>query len=155
MGLKDKIISETEKVNSNNKAKEYLQQVKSADLAINDKLEELAKLEALATKINSVNEGERVQSSGSQDKVADAVCEIADLKADIDVEIKHLLALKREIREVIQKVGEPELMSILYKRYMQYKSWEKISVELNISYRHATRLHGKALQNVEKILNMS
>lgn len=136
-------------------AKEYLQQVRNADIAVKDKMEELAGLEAMATKINALNEGERVQASGSQDRMADTVCKIADLKAEIQAEIDSLLELKREVRGVIKQVSEPVLMSVLHKRYLQYKSWEQIAVELNVSYRHTTRLHGKALQDIEKILNVS
>ena len=136
-------------------AKEYLQSVRNADLAIQDKIEEVAKLEALATKINSLNEGERVQSSGSQDKMADAVCKIADLKSEIQTEIDNLLKLKREVRIVIEKVSEPVLMSVLNKRYIQYKSWEQIAIELSLSWRHTLRLHGKGLREINKIINVS
>ncbi|MFQ9516740.1 MAG: hypothetical protein ACLRZ9_13075 [Eubacterium sp.] len=136
-------------------AKEYLQQVRNADIAVNNKMEELAGLEALATKINALNEGDRVQATGSQDKMADTVCKIADLKAEIQAEIDSLLALKRVVRGVIKQVSEPVLMSLLHKRYLQYKSWEQIAIELDISWRHTLRLHGKALQEIEKILNVS
>lgn len=136
-------------------SKEYLQQVQDSDLMIKDKMEELADLEILATLLGSLGKGERVQNSGSQDKMAETVCKIVDLKKEIQTEIDNLLKLKREIRNIINRVSEPLLMSILHKRYLQYKSWEEISVELSISYRHTTRLHRLALQNVEKILNMS
>lgn len=141
-------------------AKEYLQQVRNADLAINNKIEELAKLRSLAIKINSLNEGERVQSSGSQDKMADAVCRITDMESEIQSEIDALMTLKREVRSVINQVSEPTLMSVLHKRYLQYdaqsyryKPWEKIAVELDCSYQWICKLHGRALQEVEKIIN--
>lgn len=141
-------------------AKEYLQQVRNADIMVKDKMEELAQLEALATKINALSEGERVQSSGSQDKMADTVCRIADLKAEIQTEIDNLLKLKRDVRNVINQVSEPALMSVLHKRYLQYnektlrfKSWEKISVDMDCSYQWVCKLHEKALQEVEKIIN--
>lgn len=136
-------------------AKEYLQQVRNADIVIKDKMEELAELETLATKINALNEGERVQSSGSQDKMADVVCKIADLKAEIKAEVDNLLKLKREVRSVINQVSEPVMMSVLHKRYLQYKSWEQIAVEMGFTYRWCTKLHGKALQEVENIIKSS
>lgn len=136
-------------------AKEYLQQVRNADIAIKDKMEELADLEALATKLSGLSDGDKVQASSSQDKMADTVCEIADLKAEIHGEINSLLELKKEVREVIGKVSEPVLMSVLHKRYLQYKSWEKIAIEMGMSWRHTLRLHGKSLQEIEKILNAS
>ncbi len=136
-------------------AKEFLQQVRRADIPIQKKPDELADLETLATKINAVNEGERVQSSSSQDSMAEAVCKIADLKKEIQSEIEELLQLKREVRAVISLVSEPDLMSVLYKRYIFYKKWEQIAVEINVSWRQALRLHGQALKEVEKILKLS
>ena len=136
-------------------AKEYLQQVRNAEILINDKTEELAELETLAIKINALNEGERVQSSGSQDKMADVVCKIADLKTEIQAEIDNLLRLKREVRNVINRVSEPVLMSVLHKRYLQYKSWEEIAVEMSFTYRWCTQLHGKALLEVDGIIKSS
>ncbi len=133
-------------------AKEYLQQVRNADIAVNNKMEELAGLEALATKINALNEGDRVQATGSQDKMADTVCKIADLKAEIQAEIDSLLALKREVRGVIKQVSEPVLMSLLHKRYLQYKSWKEIAVEMNYSLDRTYTLHGKALKSINSIL---
>lgn len=124
-------------------------------MQINDKLDELKKLQSLATKVNVVNEGNRVKSSGSQDKMANTVVSIVELENEIQEDVNRLMALKREVKQTIEKVSEPDLMSILYKRYVLYDSWEKIAVSLNISYRHATRLHGKALYEIQKIINMS
>lgn len=136
-------------------AKEYLQQIRTSEMQINDKLDELKKLQSLATKVNVVNEGNRVKSSGSQDKMANTVVSIVELENEIQEDVNRLMALKREVKQTIEKVSEPDLMSILYKRYVLYDSWEKIAVSLNISYRHATRLHGKALYEIQKIINMS
>ena len=58
-------------------------------------MEELATLEALAMKTTAVMGGERVQSSGSQQKMADCVVKIADLKSQIADELDELLELKR------------------------------------------------------------
>lgn len=136
-------------------AKEYLQQVRNADIEINDKMEELADLEVLATKLGSLSDGDRVQASSSQDKMADIVCRIADLKTEIQAEISRLLELKKQVREVIEKVSEPVLISVLHKRYLQYKSWEQIAVEMNFTYRWCTKLHGKALIEVDGIIKSS
>lgn len=140
------------KKSEKNIAKEYLQQVRNADLKIQEKLEEVAALEVLATKVSALNEGDRVKSSGDQDKMAQTVCKIADMKNEIQEEIENMLKLKREIRRTIEQVSAPIYMSVLYRRYILYKSWEQIATELCLSYRHTTRLHGEGLQEVEKIL---
>ena len=83
------------------KAKNYLMQIKNMDAKISTDLEELATLEALATKTTSVLGDERVQSSGSQQKMADAVTKIIALKEKISGEIDRFVTFKKEARELI------------------------------------------------------
>ncbi len=136
-------------------AKEYLKQVRKNELLIESKIEEIMKLETMAAKINAVNDGERVQSSGTSDRMADMVCKIADMKNELQKEIDELLDLKREARNVIEQVSEPDLVAVLYKRYLLYMPWEKIAAELSVSCRQVLRLHGKALAEIEKILKLA
>ena len=69
-----------------------------------------------------------------------------------------LWAKRMEVLETMSRICSPEdMMShtyfrLLELRYMEFKTWEQIAVELGYTYRHTTRLHGIALQRLEKIL---
>lgn len=133
-------------------AKAYLSQVRKYDRLINNKLETIASLRSLVTSVTIELKSDVVQSSGTKDKMANTIDRIVDLEREIDADIDQLVNLKREIMSVIDKVEDPILIDILYKRYFRYEKWEEIAIEMNYSYRQVTRLHGQALQEVRRIL---
>ena len=136
------------------KAIDYLKKIKSTDAMIIADMEELATLEALATKTTAVMGGERVQSSGSQQKMADCVVKIADLKSQIADELSELLALKREAREMLCKACDGECITLLHKRYFLFETWEQIAVEMNFTYQWVSDgLHKRALSQFQKVLD--
>lgn len=135
------------------KAVDYLKQIKTMDAKINADIEELAQLEALATKTTSVLGGERVQSSGSQQKMADCVAKIVEMKQQIADEIDAYIDFKKEARDVIC-VCDADCLTLLHKRYFQFKKWERIAVEMNFTYQWVSDgLHQRALAQVQKVLD--
>ena len=123
------------------------------DAKINADLEELASLETLATKTTSVLGGEMVQSSGSQQKMADSVAKIVDLREQINAEIDRFIDYKQEARELISDC-EAECITLISKRYFQFKTWESIAVDMNFTYQWVSGgLHQKALAQVQKALD--
>lgn len=136
------------------KAIDYLRRIKNIDAMINADMEDLAELEAMATKTTAVMGGERVQSSGSQQKMADCVTKIADLKSKIADELVELLNLKREAREILCRVKDGECITLLHKRYFLFEKWEDIANDMNYHFKWVTGgLHGKALSQFQKELD--
>lgn len=136
----------------NNEAKEYLQQVKLCDVHINNRLEELAKLKILATKITSTLSCEPGVGYGNQDKLGDAVSKIVDMERDIDEAVDSFVDKKNEVRKLLEKVKNPDQLDVLCKVYFQYKTLEQAACEMGYSYRNVCYIHGKALQEVERLL---
>ena len=136
------------------KAKQYLMQIKRMNTQIAADIEELGAIEALATKTTSVFGDDRVQSSGSQDKMADCVVKMAELKKKINDEIVQLIDFKDEARRIVIGSCDPDCMALLNKRYFQNKKWEEIAVELNYSFKWVSGgLHQRALSQVQKGLD--
>lgn len=136
------------------KAINYLKQIKKLDSEINTAIEELAELEALATKTTSALGGERVQSSGSQDKMADCVVKIIERKNKLNADIDRLIDLKAEARQLICEACDDVCTELLHKRYFQKKSWEQIAVEMKYTYHWVSGgLHQRALTQLGKKLN--
>lgn len=133
-------------------AKTLLQQVKLYDAHINNKLEEAARIRALATKITSTLKPDVVSGSGEQDKIGDAIARIIDLEREANAIIDAYVNLKKYVDEIIEKVPDPEEYNVLKKRYFLYERWEQIALEMNMSHRNVTRLHGRALQTVNELL---
>jgi hypothetical protein len=135
------------------KAIGYLKQIKVMDAKINSDVEELAQLEALATKTTSVLGGERVQSSGSQQKMADCVTKIVELQEHINREIDTFVDYKEQARKLLSNC-DADCINLLYKRYFQFKTWEVIAVEMNFTYKWVCGgLHQRALSQYQKGLD--
>lgn len=136
-------------------AKKYLQQIRLCDSRINTKLEELQHLKEMVLKVTPTLKSDVVTGGGSQDKLAEAAVKIVDLEAEINQEIDKYIEAKQEFSATLEKLEDPIYLQVLHKRYIQYKTWEAIACELNMSYRWVCTLHGRALQEIEKILRNS
>lgn len=133
-------------------AKRYLQQIKLYDSHINTKIEEVHHLKAIATKITPTLKQDVVSGGGSQDKLSEAVAKIVDLEAEIDREIDRYVNAMRNISATIDTLSDPDQLQVLHKRYVQFKTWEQIACDMNMTYRNVCYIHGKALLAVNEIM---
>ena len=130
-------------------AKEYLSQAYRLDQRIDSKIEQVASLNDLATKCTSTMTGMPRNPSGSTGGMADTVCKIIDLQAEINRDIDALVELKREIIGAIKAVENPEYQTLLEKRYLCFLHWEQIAVDMGYNVRHLYRMHDQALKKVQ------
>lgn len=134
-------------------AKEFLQQVELCDAHINNKLEELAHLKDLATRITTSLKQDVVCCGGNQDKIGDTVSKIIDMENEINQAVDDFVDKKREVSAVIEQITNADHLMVLYKRYFYpYLSFEQIACDMGYTYRNVCYLHGKALQAVEKLI---
>lgn len=134
-----------------NRAKAFLAQVEKLDTMIQNKEIEKEQWRSVALGITSRSDGERVQSSSNQQKMATAIEKYIDLEKEIDSQIDKLVDIKREIVAVIEQLNPTEY-DILHKKYIQGLTFAEIAAECNNSYSWATTIHGRALKNVQRIL---
>ena len=135
-----------------NRAQEYLEQVDKLNAMIENKMAEVEQWRGVALGITSHSEGERVQSSGSQQKMADAVNRVIDLQSEINDMIDNLVDLKQEIIRTIERLNATEY-DVLHKRYIQGMTFDEVGDAKGKSKSWATTVHGRALQNLNKILD--
>ena len=134
-------------------AKHYLKQVEMLDAKITNKLIERQQWRDVALGITASIGGERVQSSGSQQKMADAVVKCVDIEKEIDKLIDDLIDTKKSVIETIEKLYSPTEYRILHMRYIQHISLTDIAEKLNRDYTTITTAHGRALKNVQMLLD--
>lgn len=132
-------------------AKEFLSQVKKLDLMIKNKLIEKQQWMDIALGITSNMSGERVQSSGSQSKMADAVAKCVDMEAEINRLIDLLIDTKKEVIQTIEQLESPTQYNVLHMIYIQDKTLQEVADEYDMSYDWAATTHGRALKNVREI----
>jgi DNA-directed RNA polymerase specialized sigma24 family protein len=133
-------------------AKDYLLQIQKLDRLIENKLMEVAHWKAVATGTTVCSEGDRVQSSGSKQKMADAVCRYLHMEDEINADIDRLVDIKQDIIKTIEQLPVKEY-DLLHKIYVQGMEMYEAAVEMDKSYRWATSVHGRALANVQKMLD--
>ena len=135
-----------------NKAQIYLEQVDKLNAMIENKIAEVAQWRGIALGITSHSEGERVQSSGSNQKMSDAVDRAIDLQSEINGMVDRLIDLKQEIILTIELLNATEY-DVLHKRYIQGMQFDEIGAAKGKSKSWATTVHGRALQNLNLILD--
>lgn len=133
-------------------AKTFLNQLRKLDKMIENKLAEKARWKAIALGTSASIGGERVQSSGSQQKMADAVSRYVDIEKEIDEQIDLLIDTKQEVISVIEKLNATEY-DLLHKVYVQYVTLYEVADIYGNTYSWATTVHGRALKKVQAILD--
>lgn len=131
--------------------KEYVEQIRKLDTLINNKLTESQQWFDLAMNITPKADGERVQSSGNQQKMASAIEKCIDIERETNALIDTYISKKKEIIKTIEQLPEAEY-DVLHKIYVQYKTLYEVADERDIAYSWATSLHGRALKSLENIL---
>ena len=133
-------------------ASTFLEQVESIDILIKNKLIERQQWEDLAYSITAQMGGERVQSSGSQSKMADAVIRCLAEEEEIDRQVERLAAKKRDVVSVIEQLKLNEY-DVLHMKYIQKLSFYDIAEAKGHDYNWATTVHGRGKQSVQRILD--
>lgn len=129
-------------------SKEYLSQAYRLDQRINSKLEQVESLNHLAAKVNTTLTGMPKNPNRAASTMADVVAKIIDLQQEINSDIDRLVDLKRELVTIIKAVANTEYQTLLELRYLCFKTWEQIAVEMNYTVRNVHLLHKEALQSV-------
>lgn len=135
------------------RAKEYMNQISKIDRIIQNKIVEMEHWKAIATSTTVSTEGERVQSSGSKEKMADAVCRYMDMQTEINDDIDRLIDTKQEIISTIEQLNVDEY-DVLHKIYVQFKTFQEVAAEKGKSYSWVTSKHGRGLANLQRILEV-
>ncbi len=128
--------------------KEYLSQYGAIERNIRRMEEEKEQCRRRAMRITPGYEPVIADSGGVSDPVGRAVEQMERWEKRIIAEIDRLVDLREEIEAVIADVPNAVQRELLERRYIQLQSLEKIAVEMNYSYVHVKRIHGRALQQI-------
>jgi hypothetical protein len=128
--------------------KEYLSQAYRIDQRINSKLAQVMTLRELLEKTNVILSGAPKAATPNPHSMEDTIAKIVDLENEINMEIDTLVDLKADITRRIKRVENTEYQTILELRYLCFKRWEEIAVDMGYSLRRLYELHDCALEGV-------
>ena len=106
--------------------KTYLNQISRLDKMIQNKLSEIYRLKTIACSVTVSTDKEAVNVSSDKDKLGSTVTKIVDLEKDTDY---HVLSM----------------------RYVNQNTFEEIAQATNWSIRKIFTIHGRALQEFERL----
>lgn len=132
-------------------AKEYMSRGYHLEKEIEALKAEKARAYNEATNTVRSTDGERVQSSGGHGD--NKMATYAEYSRKLDELIDRRFVVKCEIISMVDVIQSALYREILFRRYISCEKWEKIALDMNYSIRHITRLHGKALLCVQRIMN--
>ncbi|MEG2018312.1 MAG: DUF1492 domain-containing protein [Clostridium sp.] len=128
--------------------KEYLVQAYRIDQRINSKLEQIVSLRELATKATSTLTETPSRGKGNVHSMEGIILRMMEIENEINVDINMLIDLKKEIMAIIKSINNPEQQTILELRYLCFKTWEQIALDMGYSIQNAYKVHDRAVGNI-------
>lgn len=129
---------------------EFLSQAYHIDLRIQSKLDQLESLNSLAAKATATFGNEPVSGTRDVHRREAVICKIIALQAEINADIDNLVDTKRELRAVIESVKNVDYRTVLELRYLNFRKWEQIAVQMGYTNRNVHYLHDRAIEYLEK-----
>lgn len=132
-------------------AKEYLGQINRLKIHIEQlKIEYNMIIEERGGR--GVSYDEHIDSGGLSDTCFTNVSKQIEMEARIEDAMDRLIVKRHEIIQEIQQLEDERHVKILYKRYVEMKTFEQIATELSYDYHWTCKLHGYALKEFDKII---
>lgn len=128
-------------------AKEYLSQIRKAEIMIRIRAQELQKLKADTAYISAIRyDKARVQTSQDGSGFSKAVEESVSLQLEIEKRIQRLTKKRHDIITQIEGLENPNYIELLKLKYIDDERFEAIACNMGYSYGRIVHMHGEALQ---------
>ncbi len=130
-------------------AKQYLNRVRRIDKEIAALLRLVQRTRESLETVTQNYDSDGAQSTKNPHKF-DRLIELEGL---VDQKIDEQIALKTEILTTITKVPDRRQRLVLMEYYVEMKTFEEVAVDVHYSWKQTHRIHARALQAVEKVIN--
>ena len=122
--------------------KDYLNQINRLNMLVNNKLTEIAQYRELSCSISAVKNEEKVMTSPNQDKIGTNIAKIDEMERKLDEIIDYYIDKK--------DIENDDYYEILFARYIEKLTFEKIANKTGWCWRQVHRIHAKALKAFEE-----
>lgn len=129
----------------NEKKKEFLWSYQKAKRDVVRLQEQLSELKLNKISPSVINDGMPHGSNSSDLSVYMAKVDEIE-RGIVKTRYDRICAFQR-VQKCIEAMEDQKEKDLLTYRYLKGWGWERVAIKMNIVYRHATRLHGKALNN--------
>lgn len=80
---------------------------------------------------------------------------LVELESLVNEKINEQIQIKTEILEAISQIRDRRQRIVLTEYYLNMKTWEQVAVEINYSWRQVMNIHGRALQEMQRIISLN
>lgn len=133
-------------------ARECLGSIRKYYIIIKQKKEEQEELKASLSGLQSLTLSDiRSEQKTYNAPFTERVHRLLELEEETERLCEDFAVKRNHIIKLIHSLSDARYIEILYKRYVEYKSFEDIAAEMHYSYSHIRRMHKKAIAAFEEI----
>lgn len=129
--------------------KQKLKGAMYAQRTLEGELYKLQELRSLAQKITPVY-SQAPGGSGSGKALENSVAKIVEQERVVASCCDELCEQLDEVRALVALLPVGPMRLVMQRRYLNYRKWEQIMIELDYSWRGMHKLHNKALEMIMK-----
>lgn len=133
-------------------AKEWLQRYQNAKKELNRLTQLLAETRANMSNIRAIEYSGMPKATSVNTDLSASMVKIEQMEERIERKQQEQIDILNEIMVVIDQVGDADQRTVLTLRYIHGAGWARISGDMDKDRSTTLRIHGKALENVRKIL---
>lgn len=133
------------------KAKDFLRRHEVSSLKIKALEEEIKNLYDSLLQAPA-NDGQP-RGSGTSDSTGLMAAKIADMREESEFLWQQQQMIRRDIERTLYQLEDAEEFRVCWARYIDLKDWQEIAEEMGRTERTAQRIHGRALQGVQELID--
>jgi DNA-directed RNA polymerase specialized sigma subunit len=142
-------MSKTAATMTNKDKIKYLKRYVWLNKKIDRKYAEIERWRTMLEKVTAQYTSQPKGGGSIYGKTEEILAKIVDLEKEIDADVDRLISIRDNIKAIIEAVEDDRERLLLQYRYLDGKTFEKIAVEMNYSWRQIHRLHSRALTNLK------
>lgn len=132
--------------------KNYLSQAYYIDKRVNTLQDELTMLESKLERCTASYTS--IRGGGSQPTFEYNLDKVMKYREILNHEIDNLIEHKRNIKQTIAKLCNDKERLILYKKYINFQTFESIADDLDITPRQVYKIYKKSLENLQEFIEV-
>lgn len=132
-------------------AKQWLNRARRIDREIRALEEVISSTRKRLESVTQSYSGDGAQSSKDPHKFD----RLVELESLVNEKIDEQIQIKTEILEAISQIRDRRQRIVLTEYYLNMKTWEQVAVEINYSWRQVMNIHGRALQEMQRIISLN
>lgn len=134
-------------------AKQYLRQLEKIKIRIDHLTWQIKELDERATSLRGLDySAPAVQTSPTNDaSFVSAIVKLSDIKSEVTERIVQYEQIQNKIIKQIERVDNALFEKVLFKRYVELKSYNEIADELQMSISYFHKAHKLALETFGRL----